>query len=117
MLPNRLDVQSFDVHPVQGPHFFRGFVFPFGILFGAVVSECHEDVDILKNLARRDADDAVKRFDEIIAAAAAVLAAEGIGKAERGTELFGFDQEACAIGLPFRRFHWRVTRLDIFVFR
>jgi hypothetical protein len=28
-----------------------------------------------------------------------------IDEAERGTELFGFDQEACAVRLPFHWFH------------
>jgi hypothetical protein len=60
----------------------------------------HGDVDVLEDAARCNAEHAVGGFDEVIAFASAVLAAEVIDEAERGTELFGFDQEACAVCLP-----------------
>jgi len=49
------------------------------------------DVNILKNLARGDADDPIGRFDQVIALASGVLPSEWIHEAEAGSELFGFD--------------------------
>ena len=60
----------------------------------------HGDVDVLEDAARRDAEDAVGGFDEVIAFAAAMLAAEVIDEAERGAELFGFDEEASTVCGP-----------------
>ena len=62
----------------------------------------HGDIDILKDLARSDAENAVERFDQVVALAATVLASEMVGEAETGAELLGFDQEPSAIRLPFR---------------
>ncbi len=109
-----LDGQRFDEHLIQRRHFFGRGIFLLRIFFRAAIAEWHGDVDIFKDLARRDANDPVERFDEIISAASTVLAAEGIGESERGAELLGLDQEPSAIGFPFRRFHWRLTRLNIF---
>ena len=114
LFPDRLDGQRFDEHLIERRHLFGRGIFLLRIFFRAALAECHGDVDVFKNLARRDADDAVERFDEIISAASTVLATEGIDEAERGTESLGLDQEPSAIGLPFRRFHWRLTRLNIF---
>ena len=55
------------------------------------VAEGHGDVDVLEDAARGDAENAVGGFDEVIAFASAMLAAEMIDEAEAGTELFGFD--------------------------
>lgn len=57
----------------------------------ALSVEHHGDVDVFKDLARGDADDAVGGFDEVVALASGVLAAERVDKAEAGVELFGFD--------------------------
>ena len=66
----------------------------------------HGDVDILEDLAGRDADDAVAGLDEVVALAAAMMAAERVDKAETGIKLFGFDQKASTVGDPFGgRFH------------
>ena len=65
----------------------------------------HVDVDILKNLARGDAENALIRFDEIVSLAAAVRAAERVRETEGGVELLGFDQKTCAVCLPLDRFH------------
>ena len=65
----------------------------------------HGDVDVLKDLAGGDAEDAFKGFDQVIPFSATVLAAEVIGEAESVVESLGFDQEAGAVGLPFHRFH------------
>ncbi len=64
------------------------------------VRQRHANVDVLEDAARRDAEHAVGGFDEVIAFAAAVLAAEVIDEAETGAELFGFDEEACAVCGP-----------------
>jgi hypothetical protein len=61
----------------------------------------HRNVNVLEDAARGDADDAVGRFNEVVAFATAMLAAEMVDKTESGIELFGIDQEACAVGLPF----------------
>ena len=42
----------------------------------------HGDVDVLEDLARGDADDAVGGFDEVVAFAAGVLTSEGVDEAE-----------------------------------
>lgn len=60
----------------------------------------HGDVNVFENLTRGDADNAVGRFDKIVALAAAVLAAKRVDEAETGVELFCFDQKACAVSLP-----------------
>lgn len=64
------------------------------------------DVDVFENLPRSDTKHAIG-FDEVVALASGVLAAERIDEGEVGAELFGLDQEASAIGFPFDRFHWR----------
>jgi hypothetical protein len=56
-----------------------------------VITERHRDVNILKNLARGDAQDAVTGFDQVVTFAAAVPAAQMIDEAETGAELPGFD--------------------------
>jgi hypothetical protein len=61
----------------------------------------HGDVNVLKDVARGDGDYAVGRFNEVVAFAAAMLAAKVIDEAESRTELLGIDQEASAIRLPF----------------
>jgi hypothetical protein len=77
-----------------------------GPLKGSFIVDKHGDVDILEDLAGRDADDAVARLDEVVALAAAVLPAERVDEAETGAELFGFDQKASTVGNPFGgRFH------------
>jgi hypothetical protein len=73
--------------------FDRGFA-------GGLATQGHGDVDVFEDAARGDADDAVGGFDEVVAFASAVLAAELVGETESGTELLGLDQEACAVGLP-----------------
>jgi hypothetical protein len=63
-------------------------------------------VDILEDLAWGDAKNAIGRFDQVIALAARVLAAEGVGEGEAGGELLGFDQKTRAVCNPFVRcFH------------
>lgn len=61
----------------------------------------HGDVDVFEDAARGDAEHAVGRFDEVVPFAPAMLAAEVVDEGETGTELFGFDQETCAVRLPF----------------
>jgi hypothetical protein len=77
-----------------------------------VVLACqrHGDVDVLKDLARGDADHTIGRFDEVVAFASGMLAAKSVDEAESGAELFGLDQEACAVGCPIFRFHVALTR-------
>ena len=62
----------------------------------------HGDVDVLENLARSDAENAVEGFDQVVALAATVLASKMVGEAETRAELLGLDEEPCAIRLPFR---------------
>jgi hypothetical protein len=61
--------------------------------FGAAwfVELGHEDVNVLEDAARGDAEYAVGRFDEVVAFATTMLAAEMVDEAETGTELFGID--------------------------
>lgn len=68
----------------------------------------HRYVNVLKDLARSNAEDSFGRFDQIIALVPAMLATEMIGEAESVVEFPGFDQEAGAISLPFQRFHGAV---------
>ena len=63
------------------------------------------DIDILEDLTWGDAQNAVGRFDEVVALAAGVLTAENVGEGEAGGELLGFDEKAGAIGDPWRCFH------------
>lgn len=60
----------------------------------------HHDIHIFENLARRYAQHAVVGLDQVVALATAMLASKMIGEAEIGGELFGSDQESCAIRLP-----------------
>lgn len=76
----------------------------------------HGNVDVLKDLAGGDAEDAFRRFDQVIAFAATVLAAELISEAESVLEFLGFYQEAGAVGLPFHRFHGVVQVPDVWLF-
>jgi hypothetical protein len=69
-------------------------------------------VDVLENLAGRDAVTAIGRFDEVVALAAGVLAAERVGEGEAGSELPGVDQKTGAIGDPRS---WRFHSDDHFV--
>jgi len=55
------------------------------------LAQGHGDVDVLEDAARGDAEDTVGGFDEVVALASAMLAAEMVDEAETGTELFGFD--------------------------
>jgi len=106
---HRLDFEGLEFQAVQfgiaDGFFWKGFfcqrVFcqrRFGD--GRFTRQRHGDVDVLEDAARCDAEHAVGGFDEVIAFAPAVLAAKVIDEAERGAELFGFDQEACAVCLP-----------------
>ena len=61
----------------------------------------HWDVNILEDLARRNAEHAVGRFDEVVAFPSTMLAAEVVDEAESGIELLGVDQKAGAVRLPF----------------
>src|SRR5579863_7446755 len=65
-----------------------------------VAGGAHGNVNVFEDLAGRDALQAVGRFDEIVAWASGVLAAERVGEDERCVELFGFNQEAGAVNLP-----------------
>jgi hypothetical protein len=71
-----------------------------GFIARRFVAQGHGDVDVLEDAARGDAENTVGGFDEVVAFASAMLAAEMIDEAEAGTELFGFDQETRAICLP-----------------
>ncbi len=59
------------------------------------------DINVLEDLPRRDAKNAVGRFDEVVALAAGVLTAEHVGEGEAGCELFGFDQKTSAVSDPW----------------
>lgn len=58
-------------------------------------------IDVLEDLARRDAQNAVGGFDQVVALASGVLSPENVGEGEAGGELFGFDQKAGAVGDPW----------------
>ena len=75
-------------------------------LHGIVLVRCrHADVNVFEDLTRGDAQDSVIRLDEVVALAAAMLAAEMVDEGEAGAELLGFDEEPCAVSFPFRGFH------------
>jgi hypothetical protein len=57
-------------------------------------------VYILENLARRNAENAIGRLNEVIAFASGVLAAQRVGEAEAGGELFGLDEKTSAVRDP-----------------
>lgn len=61
----------------------------------------HGDVDVLEDLARRDALQAVGRFDEVVAFLSVMFASEGVDEVERFGQLLGLDQKARAVRLPF----------------
>jgi hypothetical protein len=99
----------FDVQRLEDQAVRRWFVMA-GFVAGGFGGQGHGNVDVLEDAARGDAEDAVGGFDEVVAFASAVLAAEVVDEAESGTELFGFDQGACAVRLPFQWFHGALTR-------
>lgn len=51
----------------------------------------HLNIDVLEDMARGDAENAFVGFDEVVTFSSAMLAAEVIGEAERGSELLGLD--------------------------
>ena len=51
----------------------------------------HEDVNILENLPRGDAQNSVVGLNQVVAFASAMLPAEMVGEAEVGAELLRFD--------------------------
>jgi hypothetical protein len=77
------------------------------------IEKRYGNVNVFEDAARSDAEHAVGGFDEVVTFASAVLAAEMIDEGEVGSELFGFDQETCAIGLPFLRFHVALPRVRV----
>lgn len=74
----------------------------------------HQDVNVLEDAARSDAEDAVGGFDEIVSFAAGMLAAEVVDEAETGSELFGLHQETRAVRLPFL-FHVALPRVHCYL--
>jgi hypothetical protein len=72
-----------------------------GSFGGVLFRRAHGHVDVFEDAARGDAEYAVGGFDEVVAFATAMLAAEMVDEGEVGAELFGLDQEASAIRLPF----------------
>ena len=68
--------------------------------FAAGLVGGHQDIDVFEDAARSDAEHAVEGFDEVVAFASGMLAAEMIDEAETGSELFGLHQETCAVRLP-----------------
>jgi hypothetical protein len=77
----------------------------------------HEgDVDVFEDLTGSDAENSVRRFDEIVALAAGVLTAESIGEVETGVELLGFDEETRAVCDPaICSFHGAPTGFEIVI--
>ena len=75
----------------------------------------HErDVDVFEDLTGSDAENSVRRFDEIVAFAAGVLTAERVGEVETGVELLGFDEEPRAVCDPaICSFHGALTGFEI----
>ncbi len=71
---------------ITGSHFVDGL----GTVAWLLV-QGHGDVDVLEDAAWGDAEDTDGGFDEVVAFASAMLAAEMVDEAETGTELFGFD--------------------------
>src|SRR5258708_19701584 len=57
-------------------------------------------INILENCLGSDSKNAVGKFDQVIALAAGLLTAEGVGEGEAGSELPGFDQQPGAIRDP-----------------
>ena len=66
------------------------------------------DIDVFENLTGSDAQNAVRRFDKVVAFAARVLTAKSVGEGKTGVELLGFDEEASAVCDPgIYSFHGR----------
>lgn len=107
-----LDLQSFGSELASGNRIRCIRVDCGGVwLSSNVAMTCgHRDVDVFKNLTRCDAQYSVERLDEIVTSATAVLAAEVVDEGEAGAELFGFDEESCAVGFPFCGFHGALIR-------
>lgn len=51
----------------------------------------HGHVDVFENLAGGDAENAIERFDQIVAPSAAMLTSEMVDETESGAELLGLD--------------------------
>lgn len=89
------DLQRFEPQALGrwfNPHGFRDWCFVDDRLAaGRFVTQGHRDIDVLKDAARGDAENTVGGFDEVVALASAMLAAEVVDEAEAGAELFGFD--------------------------
>jgi hypothetical protein len=61
----------------------------------------HRNVNVLEDAARGDAEHTIGRFDEVIALASAMLAAEMVDEGETGAELFSLYQKTSTVSLPF----------------
>ena len=70
-----------------------------------LADKCQGYVDVLKDLLRCDAQQAVGRFNEVVSSAARMPTAERVGESEVGAELFCVDQEPGAVCLPVCCFH------------
>jgi hypothetical protein len=108
---NPFDFQGLDAKWFQGERVSSGRIHvELGSRSLARIGLHHGNVDVFEDLARSDAEDAVEGLDEVVTFAPTMLTSQMIGKAEGRTELLGFDQEACAIRLPFLNFHGAVPK-------
>jgi hypothetical protein len=58
------------------------------------------DVNVFEKLAGDDAKQTIGKFNEVVAAATGMPAAQAVSEGEAGSKLPGFDQETGAIGDP-----------------
>jgi|HubBroStandDraft_4_1064222.scaffolds.fasta_scaffold358450_2 hypothetical protein len=99
-----VEVRGFECLRVRNRRFAAAIV-------GRYFLSGHGDVDVLEDAARGYAEHAIEGFDEVVAFAAGMLAAEMIDEGETGSELFGLYQETRAVRLPFFRFHVALPRV------
>jgi hypothetical protein len=70
---------------------FDGSPFAEGRIAFRFLTKRHGDINVLEDAARGDAENSVGRFNEVVAFASGVLAAEMVDEGEAAAELFGFD--------------------------
>jgi len=73
-------------------------------------SQPHRNVNVFEDPAGSDAQDSVTGLHQIVSFTATVLPAEMVDEGKAGIELFGFDQESCAVRFPLNGFHGALTR-------
>ena len=84
-----LDVERLESQAARSG--FDGSLFTEGRIAFRFLAKRHGDINVLEDASRSDAENSVGGFNEVVAFASTVLAAEMVDEGEAAAELFGFD--------------------------